>query len=1076
MLGRAGSRWHVDPFARLWMLAGLAMRFILAVVVSLPGIGCRASVPVVAPPVPFAETLAGLVLVPAPPGVEPGHVEPRAGDDLAAARRALADIVDGLPRPPYLVGRDRARQGASDAGATQRDPGGSVAAGMSSTERSVGDGGGRAAASAAEPPLAVQRYYARGRLAFMAGDNFEAIEHLQHAHALAPDSAAIVRLLGNVHARSNPVKARGYLQQTVRLDPDDMESLFMLGRDAMGRAAWAESICTLDAALAAEGRAADVDPSLSALTHFVLGTVLHRAGHDRAAIEQWRLYLDVPRRVVGSTRFARERYLLQRQSHVIWQQVGDAHHRLGEPEAALAAYESALATPTATLHALCSRLVYTHLRLGSPAEARMVLLADLRSGGADDQTARLIAYLAEHAGDRAELAAQLTTLYEEGGRSADMAMMIAAVLEADEAVTLLCEHLRAKPADSAVFRDVTRRLLADSGDAPAPERAAEVMRVLADVVASLPAAAERYGTLVLDAATDPAVLLEGIERLDDARRRRAVVRFVRGVLLARAGGSEAALAELASVRSARPDLVAAHVEAARILVEQGRLEEAGAILAGLDDSDDARVLLLHVEVLARTGSQDEAVALLDRLIRKHPKHEGLVLHKARLQLVAGRGQDAEQTLLRFLDQAPKAEAVYEMLFQIYDLSDVVPESTHQYEKLLRRAQEAIPESWVARLKLAELKIYRSDALVQSQAETTLRALMSERPEDHRALDALLELLWRTQRRDEANALIDGLLAADAADRALLEVALQHYRDRVKDGDRVYDLAERLLLAQPAGEGRDLELGRLYLRMGRPAEAVKVLSGHVKPGAADPVALLSYLMRALEGAGQPAEAERRLQAGIELFAEHRAELRLELAMLYVRRGDDAGAERIMLGSLRDSPDHADTNNSLGYTWADRGIHLARALSMIQKAVEAKPGNPAFRDSLGWVYYKLGRFPDAVRELKRARAERGGQNAIILDHLGDAQYRAGAFEDAVRTWGEALGRFRPEEAKHDPEMKGLGERLRLKIEAHKQSRQPELADVPGAAEPQVESERPARKPAPPGPEARRASPGGRRASCS
>ncbi|MDP7304011.1 MAG: hypothetical protein QGG09_12980, partial [Pirellulaceae bacterium] len=108
-------------------------------------------------------------------------------------------------------------------------------------------------------------------------------------------------------------------------------------------------------------------------------------------------------------------------------------------------------------------------------------------------------------------------------------------------------------------------------------------------------------------------------------------------------------------------------------------------------------------------------------------------------------------------------------------------------------------------------------------------------------------------------------------------------------------------------------------------------------------------------------------------------------------------------LDEFPEDIGAKNDLGYLWADQGKHLHRALVMIKKAVEAEPENVAYRDSLGWVYYRLGRFADAIRELKIATA--GDEpDGVILDHLGDAHLNENQPDRAVAAWQKALSALR------------------------------------------------------------------------
>ena len=78
-------------------------------------------------------------------------------------------------------------------------------------------------------------------------------------------------------------------------------------------------------------------------------------------------------------------------------------------------------------------------------------------------------------------------------------------------------------------------------------------------------------------------------------------------------------------------------------------------------------------------------------------------------------------------------------------------------------------------------------------------------------------------------------------------------------------------------------------------------------------------------------------------------------------------------------------------------------MIRKAVAAEPNNAAYRDSLGWVLYRLGRYPEAVAELEKAAAGKD-PDATVLDHLGDAQQKLGQAEKARQTWRRAAAAFR------------------------------------------------------------------------
>ena len=105
-----------------------------------------------------------------------------------------------------------------------------------------------------------------------------------------------------------------------------------------------------------------------------------------------------------------------------------------------------------------------------------------------------------------------------------------------------------------------------------------------------------------------------------------------------------------------------------------------------------------------------------------------------------------------------------------------------------------------------------------------------------------------------------------------------------------------------------------------------------------------------------------------------------------------------------------------------MHLNRSLAMIRKAVEAEPDNIAYLDSLGWVFYRLGRIEEAIAELEKAAAADDDPDGVILDHLADAYAKAGDIAKALETWKRAAAALeKQEEAK-------LLEKTNAKIKQH------------------------------------------------
>lgn len=103
-------------------------------------------------------------------------------------------------------------------------------------------------------------------------------------------------------------------------------------------------------------------------------------------------------------------------------------------------------------------------------------------------------------------------------------------------------------------------------------------------------------------------------------------------------------------------------------------------------------------------------------------------------------------------------------------------------------------------------------------------------------------------------------------------------------------------------------------------------------------------------------------------------------------------------LRLDPNNAMALNDYGYYLAERNERLNEALDMIQRAVNASPDNPSFLDSLGWVYFKLGRLEEAERYLTRALQRTSAP--AIYEHVGDLYEKQGRHDSATEMWQKAV----------------------------------------------------------------------------
>ncbi len=124
-----------------------------------------------------------------------------------------------------------------------------------------------------------------------------------------------------------------------------------------------------------------------------------------------------------------------------------------------------------------------------------------------------------------------------------------------------------------------------------------------------------------------------------------------------------------------------------------------------------------------------------------------------------------------------------------------------------------------------------------------------------------------------------------------------------------------------------------------------------------------------------------------------------AIALERSGNWPRAEADFLFALELSPDQPSVLNYLGYAWADQGRNLDRARAMIERAVEQRPEEGSFIDSLGWVLLLQGDKAGALRNLERA-VTLMPEDGTINGHLGDALEAVGRRREAGFQWRRAL----------------------------------------------------------------------------
>ena len=248
----------------------------------------------------------------------------------------------------------------------------------------------------------------------------------------------------------------------------------------------------------------------------------------------------------------------------------------------------------------------------------------------------------------------------------------------------------------------------------------------------------------------------------------------------------------------------------------------------------------------------------------------------------------------------------------------------------------------------------------------------------------------------------------------LQLALQLRPDfplALRSLGEVYDASRRYELAIQAYD-RVADTSPLWLNiqirkaydlnsLERTDEAVALLErlATSRPKETRPLDALGSILRSHKRYREAADAYTRAIKLIKKPEERHWALFYARGVCHERLKQWPKAEADLKRALELSANQALVLNYLGYSWVDQGMNLNEAMKLIRKAVQLKPDDGYFVDSLGWAYYRLGDYEKAAKHLEKAAGLRP-DDPVINDHLGDAYWRVGRRLEARYQWSQAL----------------------------------------------------------------------------
>jgi tetratricopeptide (TPR) repeat protein len=424
-----------------------------------------------------------------------------------------------------------------------------------------------------------------------------------------------------------------------------------------------------------------------------------------------------------------------------------------------------------------------------------------------------------------------------------------------------------------------------------------------------------------------------------------------------------------------------------------------------DKAPNERTLSALAEAYERVRDYKNAVEVLKRAIAVSPESGRLQLALANDLMQAGQLDDALKIYQALADDDPHDADLRLRLAEIYRSQHDLVKAREELNqaKQIDSADMAVGYEEVNLLEaegksdaaIAKLKAMLDDGArrTYSPAQSSARATMLKR------LGFLYRNSGQTAQAVDVFRQAASLDADNASESAILIV--ETYQ-QAKDLESALREADAAVKKYPDDRGVHVSHAEVLADRGRVDDAVTEVKALAK-GAPDYQIELE-LAQLYEKGKRWADMGKSLDAaeGLSKSDDEKESVCFMRGAMYERmkKFDDAEAQfRKVIGM---NPRNAGALNYLGYMLADRSVRLDEAHDLIKQALDLDPQNGAYLDSMGWVYYRQGKFSDAEDQLVRA-IDRLGQDATVHDHLGDVYLKLGKTKEAIAQWQASVKEF-------------------------------------------------------------------------
>lgn len=533
-----------------------------------------------------------------------------------------------------------------------------------------------------------------------------------------------------------------------------------------------------------------------------------------------------------------------------------------------------------------------------------------------------------------------------------------------------------------------------------------------------PELATVYDPAIRPAAKDLALGLEGDRKAD------AEAHFLQGIMLEDTSDPDKATAEYLKSLNLDPANTELSIKLARQYAAQG---DSAAAIGVLKDNikalpkESGPYLALSYIYFKLLSKNDLALKYATQALDVDPGN--LLVYQYLKEIYGALGQ--EQKIGPLLDRAAKVDSkdnafwlkLGELYNDTYQKGDAGknPDGIKKTAAVYQKALALAPNDPETAARVADFYV----AAQQPAAAIPLyQKAVAAQPGLVAARENLARCYLATDQREKAIGSLEEIIKINPVQHQAYEFLGEIY-EKAKDYDRAISNYQQSLLISPNRPENYERLAVLLLEnFQQPEKAIPILTEARRRFPDQPY--FSYLLAVSLGQAKRTQESLTTFEQTALDSQNlqpkllNSQFYFEYGSVAERAGlyEKAGPLVRKALEMEDDPHRAALMaNYLGYMYVNHNIDLEEGGSLIRRALEMDPDNGAYRDSLGWYYYRTEKFDKALAELTKAAELLKPDDAVIYEHLGDTYLKLNDTANAVASWQKAMTLDPEEPAKTD-----------------------------------------------------------------